>query len=474
MKHNFKYLLYQLTIIVWLLNVRQIVLAQNLPKATGPNIVFILVDDLGYSDPSFMGNTYYETPNIDRLSKQGMIFTNAYANAPNCAPTRASLMSGWYAPRHGIYTVGNSDRGRSQDRKLIPIKNIEVLDRSVITLAEVLKSAGYTTAMFGKWHLGAGVGTRPQGQGFDVNVGGNEQGHPHSYFSPYHNPDIKDGPAGEYLTDRLTTEAITFLKEHKSNPFFLYLPFYAVHVPLQAKQNTVEKYKQKTSPYVRSSPVYGAMLDNVDENIGKLLNTINELNLDKNTLIVFTSDNGGFYPVSSAGSLRGNKGMLYEGGIRVPMIVKWPGKIKAGSVNNEPVISMDFFPTFLKVCGIQKPATKILDGVDISPLLYGSGNIQRKALYWHFPAYLEKAPGMKETWRQTPSSAIRKGDWKLIEYFEDGKLELFNLKNDIGEQNEMSTKFPDKVKELKNDLMQWRKDFNAPVPTQLNPEYVAK
>ncbi len=474
MKHRFKYLLFKLTVIFWLLNVHQIILAQNLAKATHPNIVFILVDDLGYSDPSFMGNKYYETPNIDRLSKQGMVFTNAYANAPNCAPTRASLMSGWYAPRDGIYTVGNSDRGKSQDRKLIPIKNIEVLDSSVVTLAEVLKSAGYTTAMFGKWHLGADGGTSPQGQGFDFNVGGNEEGHPQSYFSPYNNPDIKDGPAGEYLTDRLTSEAITFLKEHKSNPFFLYLPYYAVHVPLQAKQNTVEKYKQKTSAYVRSSPVYGAMLDNVDENIGRLLGTLNELNLDKNTLVVFTSDNGGFYPVSSAGPLRGNKGMLYEGGIRVPMIIKWPGKIKEGSINNDPVISMDFFPTFLKVCGIQKPAAKILDGDDISPLLYGSASLQRKALYWHFPAYLEKAPGMKEIWRQTPSSAIRKGDWKLIEYFEDGKLELFNLKNDIGEQNELSKKYPDKVKELKNDLIQWRKDFNAPVPTQLNPEYLAK
>ncbi len=474
MKHPQTYLLYKLIVIVWMVCARQAVCAQTTAKATRPNIVFIIVDDLGYSDPGFMGNTYHETPNIDMLSKQGMVFTNAYVNAPNCAPTRASLMSGWYTPGHGIYTVGNSDRGRSQDRKLIPVKNIEVLDSSVVTLAEVLKSAGYTTGMFGKWHLGAGPGTSPQGQGFDINVGGNEQGHPHSYFSPYDNPDIKDGAAGEYLTDRLTTEAITFLKDHTTNPFFLYLPYYAVHTPLQAKQDKVERYKKKTSPYKRSSPVYAAMLDNVDENIGRLLNTLSDLNLDKNTLIVFTSDNGGFYPVSSAGPLRGNKGMLYEGGIRVPLIVKWPGKIKPGSVNNEPVISMDFFPTFLQVCSLQKPAAKKLDGEDISPLLYGSGSLKRKALYWHFPAYLEKAPGMKETWRQTPGSAMRQGDWKLIEYFEDGKLELFNLKNDIGEQNELSKKYPDKLKELKNDLIQWRKDFHAPVPTQLNPQYAVK
>ena len=467
-------MLYKLIVIIGLLFANELVFAQSPPKAMRPNIVFIIIDDLGYSDPGFMGNTYYETPNINKLSKQGMIFTNAYANAPNCAPTRASLMSGWYGPRHGIYTVGSSARGKSQDRKLIPEKNIEALDSSVVTLAEVFKSAGYATAMFGKWHLGAGAQTGPKGQGFDVNVGGNLQGHPHSYFSPYHNPDIKDGAAGEYLTDRLTSEAISFLKDHKTNPFFLYLPYYAVHVPLQARQGTIEKYNKKKSPYVRSSPVYAAMLDNVDENIGRLLHTLNELNLDKNTLIIFTSDNGGFYPVSSAGPLRGNKGMLYEGGIRVPMIVKWPGKIKPGSVNNEPVVSMDFFPTFLQVCGIQKPAAKILDGEDLSPLLYGSGSLKRKALYWHFPAYLEKAPGMKETWRQTPASVVRKGDWKLIESFEDNKLELFNLKNDIGEQNELSKKFPDKVKELKNDLIQWRKDLNAPVPAQLNPEYVAK
>jgi arylsulfatase A-like enzyme len=247
-----------------------------------------------------------------------------------------------------------------------------------------------------------------------------------------------------------------------------------VHTPLQAKQDKIEKYKQKASPYKRSSPIYGAMLDNVDENIGKLLNTLGELKLDQNTLVVFTSDNGGFYPVSSAGPLRGNKGMLYEGGIRVPLIVKWPGKIKPGSVSNEPVISMDFFPTLLKVCGIPKPASKTLDGADFSILLLGEGILMRKALYWHFPSYLEKAAGMKEIWRQTPGSAIRKGDWKLIETFEDGKLELFNVKDDIGEQNELSKKYPDKLKELRNDLMQWRKDFNAPVPTALNPDYVSK
>ena len=445
----------------------------NKANQTGkkPNIVFILIDDLGWKDVGFMGSKFYETPNIDKLASQGMVFTNAYANAPNCAPTRACLMSGQYGPRHGIYTVGDSARGKSHQRKIIPTENNTTLDPKIPTIADALRPADYISASMGKWHLGADPEAGPIGQGFDVNIGGNEAGHPKSYFSPYKNDDLADGPEGEYLTDRLTDEAIAFIEANSSRPFFLYLPHYAVHTPLQAKKDMIAKYENKPPHNGQDNAKYAAMIESTDQGVGRIMKTLDELNLTENTVVVFFSDNGGHGGVTNMKPLRGSKGMLYEGGIREPMIVRWPAKIKSGTTCEVPVISIDFYPTFLEITGAGKPKGHTLDGVSILGLLTQKGKPDRDALYWHFPAYLEGYTAQHGPFRTTPAGAVRKGDWKLIEYFEDGTLELYNLKNDIGETNNLAKQNPDKTRELHQLMVQWRKKTNAPVPTEKNPEY---
>ena len=435
-----------------------------------PNFVFILIDDMGWKDVGFMGSEFYETPKIDKLASEGMVFSNAYANAPNCAPTRACLMSGQYGPRHGIYTVGSSARGKAQNRKLIPIENTTVLDDGIVTIAEALRGAGYVSASMGKWHLG----DDPRSQGFDVNVGGNKAGHPRSYFSPYKNNDLKDGPLGEYLTDRLTAEALKFIEANKDETFFLYLPHYAVHTPIQAKKKLIEKYKKKSPSGGQGNAAYAAMVESTDDGVGRIMDKLDELGIGEDTVVIFFSDNGGHGAVTSMAPLRGSKGMLYEGGIREPMIVRWPGKVKAGSVCDEPVISIDFYPTMLEMAGAKKPAGQVLDGESIVGLLTGKGKIKREAIYWHFPAYLEGNRNSKSPWRTTPAGAVRCGDYKLIEFFEDGRVELYNLADDISEKNDLSDSMPDKAKELHEKLIAWRKSVDAPVPTEKNPKYEQK
>lgn len=439
-----------------------------------PNIVFIFIDDMGWRDVGFMGSRYYETPNIDKLAGQGMIFTNAYSNAPNCAPARACLMSGQYSPRHGIYTVNNSDRGPSKRRKLIPIENTTDLRSNIVTIAEAIKPAGYVSASMGKWHLGTGSELGPLGQGFDVNVGGFSAGHPpKGYFTPYGNPELPDGPPGEYLTDRLTDEALKFIETNKNNPFFLYLPHYAVHTPLQAKAEFIEKYKKKRGSGGQNNPTYAAMIESTDQGVGRIMDKLDELNLTDNTVVFFFSDNGGVRTITSNAPLRGGKGMLYEGGIREPMCVRWPGVVKPGIRCDTPIIGIDFFPTLLDIAGVRKPKGKLLDGVSILPLLKNSKPLNRKALFWHFPAYLQgRAEGARDPYFRTrPAGAIRAGDWKLIEYFEDGVLELYNLKDDIGEKKNLANVMPEKTRELRQLMLTWRKTTNAPVPTKPNPEY---
>ncbi len=442
-----------------------------------PNIILFLVDDMGWRDVGFMGSKFYETPNIDKLSKEGMVFTNAYANAPNCAPTRACLMSGFYTPRHGIFTVGNPDRGDDSMRRLIPIKNKTVLDGTTVTMAEALKAAGYATCHVGKWHLGDDVETSPEGQGFDVNIAGNHTGTPKGgYFSPYNNPQLTDGPDEEYLSDRLTTEALKFIENQKGNPFFMYFAHYAVHTPIQAKPDYIEKYKTKPADRGQDNATYAAMIQSTDESLGNLLNKLKELKIAGNTVILFFSDNGGNGSVTSCRPLKGAKGMLYEGGIREPMFVWWPGKINAGTVCDEPVIGLDFYPTFLELAGVN-PGKYQLDGESLAPLIFQQSKLEREAIYWHFPVYLQGYAGTKypedlvKGWRAVPSGAIRKGDWKLIEDFEDGTVQLFNLKQDIGETKDLSLMYPEKKSELLTDLQNWRKKTNAPVPTDLNPLY---
>ena len=445
-------------------------------KEKKPNFIIFLVDDLGWNDVSYMGSKYYETPFIDKMAKEGMVFTNAYANAPNCAPSRACLISGQYTPRHGIYTVGKPDRGNRKNRKLEPYPNETELSGKTTTIAEALKKLGYTNVHMGKWHLGSGIENRPEAQGFDISIADNGLGHPKSYFSPYKNPELKDGAEGEYLTDRLTSEALNFIDNNNETPFFLYLSHYAVHTPVQAKSELVSKYKDKVPYKGQDNPTYAAMVESMDASLGRILQKLKDLNLAENTLVLFFSDNGGHGGVTNNAPLKGSKGMLYEGGIREPMIAWWPDHITAGSKTDEVVIGTDFYPTLVSLAG-GNPDDYLLDGENLSPQFFQNTPLKREAVYWHFPAYLEGFGGIKQKealtngWRAVPSGAIRKGDWKLIENFEDGSIQLYNLKDDLSERNDLSDTYPEKREELLKDLKQWQKQINAPVPTQLNPLY---
>jgi arylsulfatase A-like enzyme len=415
-----------------------------------PNVLVFLVDDMGWSDPGFAGEEQFDTPNMDRLARNGMLFSSAYVNAPNCAPSRASLMTGLYTPRHGIYTVNNSDRGKSSRRQLIPTSNTTVLEERFVTLAEALRAGGYETAMFGKWHLGED----PTTQGFDRNGGGDQRGSPKKgYFPPYGMPTLPDGPEGEYLTDRLTDEAIAFLGEERDDPFFLYLSHYAVHTPIQAKEQGAG---------------YAGMVASVDESLGRILDTLAELDLAENTLVVLTSDNGALSDKTSMAPLRGQKGTIYEAGLRVPFVVRWPGRVQAGTTMERPVIGSDLYPTVLDAAGLSAPYE--LDGVSLIPLLVNSGDLDPRALFWHFPAYLEPY-GDSTEFRARPCAAVRKARFKLIEFFEDDRLELYNLFTDPGETENLAESYPEKRDELLEEMRMWREETGAPVPTERNTEF---
>ena len=435
-----------------------------------PNIVFILIDDLGWTDLGFMGSDFYQTPNIDRLASQGMTFTNAYMCAANCAPSRAAIMSGQYAPRTGVYTVGSPDRGKTENRKLLTVPNRMTLPDETRTIADVLSAAGYATAFIGKWHLGSGPTNSPTARGFDINIAGNNAGHPKSYFSPYKNKDLPDGPQGEYLTTRLTDEAIGYVTQAR-HPFYLQLSYYSVHTPIQPEPDRLNRYKNRKPGTNHDNPRYAAMIDAVDENVGRLVQTINDLNLAQNTLIIFTSDNGGHGQYTSQAPLRGSKGMFYEGGIRVPLIFRWPARIEPASSTDTPVIGVDFFPTLLAAADAPPPESHTLDGVNLLPLLEHKGTIERDALYWHFPAYLEAYRGMSPPWRTTPVSVIRKGRYKLLEFLETGLLELYDLDADPGEVHDLADTMPSVRDRLYQHLSRWRTEIAAPVLTELNPEY---
>jgi arylsulfatase A-like enzyme len=444
-----------------------------------PNILFIIADDLGYSDLGVTGSDYYLTPNLDKLASESLVFNAAYANCANCAPTRAALMSGMYAPRTGVYTVGTSERGKASDRVLIPTKNNDTLSADFVTIAEVLKGAGYTTAHMGKWHLGEGE-TGPEGQGFDVNVGGGHNGHPKSFFSPYRNVDIPDSPKGEYLTDRLTREAADFIGKQKDadKPFFLYLPLYTVHTPIQPEKARVAAAEAREKGKHHTKANYAAMVEGMDFYIGRLLDALEAHGVADNTIVVFTSDNGGHGGFTDQHPLRGSKGMFYEGGIRVPLFVKYPGVTKAGATFDEPVVLLDFFPTFAEVGKGKLPDTQPVDGVSLLPVMRDADkSLGREAIFFHFPAYLqgysggEGAEAQRPPWRATPCSAIRMGDWKMIRYYETGKIELFNLAKDPGEQLDLSIIEADKVEEMFLKLMLWQRKTNAPVPSERNPKY---
>jgi len=453
-------------------------LALSAHAADRPNIVYIMADDLGYTDLGCYGSDYYHTPNLDRLATQSMVFTDGYANCANCAPTRAALMSGMYAPRTGVYTVGNPDRGKSKDRALIPSPNTTELAPQVFTLAEVLKAAGYTTAHIGKWHLGSGA-TGPENQGFDINIAGTPSGGTRSFFSPYNNASLPDGPKGEYLTDRLTREAAAFIEAQADAdaPFFLYLPLYAVHTPIQPLPELAERAESRERGQYHNNPKYAGFVEGMDQFVGRVLEALEQQGVADNTIVVFTSDNGGHGAYTDVHPLRGGKGMFYEGGIRVPLMVRWPGVTRAGAVCDEPVLLFDFYPTFAAVANSKLPTTQPVDGMDLSPLLKDAeASLNREAIFFHFPAYLEAYGGgmdeaHRQPWRATPCSVIRAGDWKLIEYFETGEVELFNLADDLGEQHNLAKQKPQIAEELLEKLHAWHGETQAPIPTERNPQY---
>lgn len=437
-----------------------------------PNIILINVDDLGWKDLGFMGSSYYETPNIDALAKQGLVFTNAYAGAANCAPSRACLLSGLNTPRHGIYTVSPSDRGHTKTRKLIPIKNTKHLNDTIYTLPKMLQSAGYITSNFGKWH----VGNDPLKQGVNINVGGSSKGNPgkEGYFSPYNIDYIKDGPKGEYLTDRLTSEAISFVKKHKDTTFFVYLPYYTVHTPIMGKEQLIKKFKNKEGINGQNNPKYAAMVASMDENVGKLLGALSDNGLEKNTLIIFTSDNGGIRAISNQEPLRAGKGSYYEGGIRVPLIIKWPDNITPNTISNQNVSNLDFYPTLQNIAQPEKKA-RFLDGIGLNPI-FKKDTIKDKDLFFHFPVYLQNYSkgndGSRDPlFRTRPGSVIISGHWKLHHYFEDNALELYNLQDDTGEKNNIASLYPKKASELYKKLKNWRLKTKAPIPTKKNLDY---
>jgi len=447
-----------------------------------PNFVFFLIDDLGHSDLSCYSSSFYETPNIDRLAAEGMRFTDAYAACPVCSPTRASIMTGKYPARLNLtdYLVGRR-RG-----KLIPAEYIHQMPLEEVTIAEALKQAGYTTCFIGKWHLG-NKPYWPENQGFDINIGGTQSGMPRNYFWPQWrgNPPI-EGRDGEYLTDRLTDEALKFLESKKDKPFLLYLSHYAVHIPLQAKKDMIEKYKTKSAKQpakeprflpegkskarqVQDHPVYAGMVESVDESVGRVMSKLEDLGMADNTVVIFMSDNGGLstaegFPTSNL-PLRAGKGWLYEGGIREPMIIKWPGIVKPNSVCAVPVTSTDFYPTMLEIAGLPLKPKQHIDGVSLVPLLKGNRKLQRKAIFWHYPHYGNQGG--------SPGGAVRIGDYKLIEFYEDNRVELYNLKEDVGEKKNLADKLPEKAAELRKMLHTWRKAVDAKMPSP-NPDYVSK
>jgi arylsulfatase A len=427
------------------------------------NFVFILADDLGWTDLSCYGSKFHETPNLDKLASQGMKFTQAYSACTVCSPTRAALLTGKYPARLHLtdYIPGYA----RPFTKLNSPDWTKYLPPTETTFPQRLKEAGYFCATIGKWHLGK-EDSRPEIFGFDLNIAGSQQGHPPSYFSPYKNPNLKDGPVGEYLTDRLADETLKVLDQNKDKPFFLYLPNFAVHTPIQAKPELIKKYENKLARLGASSghtnAAYAALLESLDEGVGRVLKKLDELKIADRTVIVFASDNGGYLKCTTNAPLRAGKGWSYEGGVRVPLIVRWPGVTQSGSVCEKPVITMDFYPTILEIAGVADKPNHLCEGESIVPLLKNSGALKRTALYWHYPHYRND--------EAKPYSAIRDGDFKLIQDHETGRFELYNLREDIGETNNLVGKMNAKVSELNKKLELWRKNIGAQMPLP-NPNY---
>lgn len=461
-----------------------------------PNIIFILIDDLGWADLACYGSSFYETPNLDRLRAQGMQFTDAYASCPVCSPTRVSVQTGRYPARVGVTNyIAGSARGR-----VIEPDYVKHLPRGEYTIAQALRDAGYQTWHVGKWHMG-GEQYWPEHFGYEINIGGCDMGMPrYGYFSPWNIPTLENGPEGEYLTDRLTDEAINLIHNSDGRPFFLHMAYYTVHVPIQPKPEHAERFRAKAAdlgldeidpfevgephpcehkrdiPIIRrrlqSDPDYAAMVWSMDENIGRLLAALEETGQANNTVVFFTSDNGGL--ATSEGSptcnapLSEGKGWMYEGGTREPLLVRWPGVTEPGSTCDVPVTTPDFYPTMLEIAGADPMPLRDdgevqpCDGVSLVPLLQGGDRLDREAIFWHYPHYGNQGG--------TPGCSVRSGDYKLIEFFEDGRLELYNLREDVGEDHNLAGEEPDRAEHMHAMLRAWRAEVGAKLPTP-NPDW---
>ncbi|MFN5467536.1 MAG: sulfatase [Pirellulaceae bacterium] len=453
----------------------------------GPmNVVLFLVDDLGQRDLSCYGSTFHETPNLDRLASQGNRFTDAYAACPVCSPTRASLMTGQWPQRLGITDFIGAPLLPSawkRNTRLLPASYHDRLPLDSITIAEMFRQGGYATFFAGKWHLGP-EGWWPENQGFQQNLGGTGQGGPYGgnkYFSPYENPRLPDGPVGEHLPDRLATETTKFIESHRDQPFFACFSFYSVHTPLMARADLQRKYEQKRERLglqaawgvegerevrlVQNHAIYAAMVEAMDSAVGKVLEKLDDLGIADRTLVLFTSDNGGLstsegWPTANA-PLRAGKGWLYEGGIRVPLLVRWPGASTAGRSISYPVATPDLFPTMLQAAGIRPPLEQPVDGISLLPAILGHPMADR-SLFWHYPHYGNQGGA--------PGAAIRKGDWKLIHWYEEDRDELFRLSDDIGEMNDLADSHADVRLQLRDELARWQKDLSVAYPT-VNPAF---
>lgn len=451
-----------------------------------PNLILINVDDLGWKDLGCYGSDVYETPNIDKLARNGLKFTNAYSACAVCSPTRAAIMTGRYPARLGVtdwirarFQGGKIPKDKknpsgwvgSKNKKVLCPQNALWMELEEVTIAEKLKEDGYATCHIGKWHLGADD-WYPEKQGFDENYGGCDYGQPPSYFDPFKNKRL-DGiyglpgkKQGQYLTDRECDEAVMFIKKNRQKKFFLNFANYAVHTPIQAKPSLLDKYKTKIQSLdtKQKNAAYASMVESVDQAVGRIITILKEEGIFERTLIIFTSDNGGLLGVTNNAPLRSGKGFPYEGGIRVPLIIFWPDFINGGKVIDTPVSSIDFFPTLCSAAGIKNSTDEVVDGLNLLPLIKGENNVKRQSLFWHFPHYRGKI---------NPYSIIRNGDWKLIKRYDGKPFELFNLKNDLSEKNDLSQDMPEKVKELNEEIMIWLLKTNAKVP-RANPDYANK
>lgn len=460
-----------------------------------PPILLIYADDLGWGDTGFMGSDFYETPNLDRLAASGVVFTHAYAGAANCAPSRATMLRGQYSPRHQVFNVGTGTRGEVPRQRLLHVPGTDALDPAEPTWARLLSDAGWRLGHFGKWHLGGDPESGPIAHGFHFNVGGDRSGSPPRYFAPFKAgvPGLGGEPDGAPISSVLAEAAADFIAANAGRPWLAYVPLFDVHTPIEARPELVVRYEAKTPGARHHHAVYAAMVHAMDEAVGRLLRSLEETGEAERAVVVFSSDNGGYGPVTSMAPLRGYKGTYYEGGIRVPLVLRWPGAAKAGLVSDLPVHQVDLLPTFCEIAGIDPPAGRPLDGRSLVPLLRGSADEtewRKRPLFWHFPAYLQSYARRDEQrdphFRSRPVSVVRRGNWKLLLHHEEWRLdggregipgnraaELYNLAADPGETRDLAAAEAERLEAMLDLLLKWIAETGAPLADEPNPKAAA-